>query len=69
MDHEPVLIATIAIGLIAAFVGGLIAQAAAAADDRRLHRGRRRRSARSRRGFIADPSIALELAEHRRSSC
>ena len=38
MDHEPVLIATIAIGLVAAFIGGLIAQPAPAPHDRRLHR-------------------------------
>ena len=62
MDHEPVLISTIAIGLVAAFVGGLIAQrlrlpsivgyiAAGVALGPFTP------------GVIADPEIASELAE------
>ena len=39
MDHEPVLITTLAVGLVAAFVGGLW-RGAWAPLDRRLHRGR-----------------------------
>ena len=42
MDHEPVLISTIAIGLTAAFIGGLIARRHPPARHRGLHRRRRR---------------------------
>ena len=63
MDHEPVLISTIALGLLAAFVGGFIAQ--------RLRTARRSSATSSPAsligpftpGFVADPEIAHELAE------
>ena len=63
MDHEPVLISTIAIGLTAAFIGGLIARRVGLpAIVGYIARGRGR-SGRSRPGLVADPAIATELAE------
>ena len=63
MDHEPVLITTIAIGLTAAFIGGFIARRLRPAGHRRLHRRGRASIGPFTPGFVADQDIATELAE------
>ena len=61
MDHGAPLIETIAIGLVAAFIGGLLAPPAPAAD-RRLP-ARRRRGRPVHAGFRRRPELAPQLAE------